>query len=550
MKTILKGIIASATALSVHSTATAVIIYPEHCPIVTYTDENTPSLFIETDDGVYMPGPVNEFTIDYTMADDGSYIMALHSIGRNSPLLHTVPVDDITTMQLYYPYTGTITAIECGNENWDNIYATPRGYFATRRIEHSNGEPEYDEIRYLSFNGYAASMMFNPETGIPLSLTTPDINLIFNASPHIVYDIDGNGDPIESECEFACDMELTVDVPSSTPRETSLYSIPVVIIMPDAEVPQDHHLLSYTGHPTLSADNPLAPRLYAVARSLSDNFISGFDYPMLSTLHSVFYDIAMIPSCQKCGENPDLNIPVIGIAMGGPSGPSGDTETTSDIVVMTQGAKNITDTKAVLTGAVRCHSPRFRTEGSYGILVDTDESRLIKGSAMYDLPGSQDKLKLSFDVNASGLEPNTDYYYRAYYKLNSAKSDLAIKFDNRDPDKISDKTPTETYGKTKRFTTAPPDISGVWHFVNSVFADNLYFDLKFDPHSGKYKAYDFYGVFRLEVEVYRDRRVTLNFIGNQSGAGFSGYFNDGYSSAKGTGTSTYMSDPTPFFMTR
>ena len=215
MKTILKGIIASATALSVHSTATAVIIYPEHCPIVTYTDENTPSLFIETDDGVYMPGPVNEFTIDYTMADDGSYIMALHSIGRNSPLLHTVPVDDITTMQLYYPYTATIT-IECGNENWDNIYATPRGYFATRRIEHSNGEPEYDEIRYLSFNGYAASMMFNPETGIPLSLTTPDINLIFNASPHIVYDIDGNGDPIESECEFACDSPRNQPVQHSS----------------------------------------------------------------------------------------------------------------------------------------------------------------------------------------------------------------------------------------------------------------------------------------------------------------------------------------------
>lgn len=549
----IRNIVTAAAIVSSAASATALT------SIQTYCEKDKPLLYIETTEGFYMPG--YDLDIDYTSADDGSYIMNFiyHTYGfgsRSSYLHNSIPVNDIVKMQLYNPYTETITQIDCDNEEWDAIYASPAGYFAMRYAQGENDNPDYDEIRYLSFNGYAVSMFFDADSGIPLSLVADDIRLNFYASPFTTQSVDENGNPSDEEYDFLCNIDCFIDVMSDIPQESRIYTpegTPTIVV-PKAKLPGNIHEYAYImgiiGDYNISADNPLAPYLFAIARCLSDIYISHSSYPLLSSLYSAFDTISRIPSVQKCGEAPSPTLPPIGKSMGHPGNPGGGTKVTSNIVAQTQGSKNITDTEATLTGAIHCHSPRFRTEGTYGILVDTDKSKLIKGEAKYDFPGTQGKLKLSFDVQASGLDPNTDYYYRAYYKLNSAKSDLSIKFDNRDPNKISDKTPTETYGRIKTFTTLPPDISGVWHFVNHVFADNLYFDLKYDPHTGTYKAHDFYGVFSLEVKVSRDRSVTLYFTSHVSGAGFSGYFNEDYSAAKGSGTSTYMSDPTPFNMTR
>lgn len=521
---------------------------------LTYLNDGEACVLIETADTVYLPGTLSHRSLKYMSNDAGAFNANLGDSYRNDfNVFESIPVEDILNISFFYPYTSAITEIDCDNPNWDNVYVTPRGYFALR-YDDEQSNLGYDEVRYMSFDGYDVSIFFSKDNGIPLSMSSKDFVINFYCTPHISYNVDVEGyldEGQESDC--LCDISLSMDVMSDVPREVELCGTPFTCVMPDAKIDVSE-IGAAMRYPDISPDNPFGARLYLVAYSLSQIYDQS-SYPLVSDLESVFYEVSLLKSCEKCGENENMAIPKgengIGAAIGVPGPPKGNTKITSNIVVETQRSRQIKQTSAILTGAIRCHSPRFRTEGTYGILVDTDKTKLVKGKAQYDFPATQGDMKLAFDVVASGLEPNTDYYYRAYYKLNNAKSDLSIKFDNRDPNTISDKVATETYGKIKAFTTLPPDISGVWYFVNEVFADNLYFDLQFDRRKGKYVAVnDFYGVFDLEVEVFRNRRVELSFTSHFSGAFFTGYFNEDYSSANGTGSSTYMGDPTPFTMSK
>ena len=73
-----------------------------------------------------------------------------------------------------------------------------------------------------------------------------------------------------------------------------------------------------------------------------------------------------------------------------------------------------------LSGTVYCASNTFNDLGTYGILCDKDPKKLICGEAEFEGIGKQDKLSLNFDVDFRGFKPNTKYYYRAFYKFNSA----------------------------------------------------------------------------------------------------------------------------------
>lgn len=72
-----------------------------------------------------------------------------------------------------------------------------------------------------------------------------------------------------------------------------------------------------------------------------------------------------------------------------------------------------------LSGTIWCSSNKFNDYGTYGILCDTDPSKLTIGNAEYEGIGYQGEDDLSFEVDFRGFKPNTTYYYRAYYKFNS-----------------------------------------------------------------------------------------------------------------------------------
>lgn len=100
-----------------------------------------------------------------------------------------------------------------------------------------------------------------------------------------------------------------------------------------------------------------------------------------------------------------------------------------------------------LSGTVFCPSYIYNDYGTYGIICDTDKDKLFVGQAEYEGKGYQAKDDLSYDVDFRGFLPNTTYYYRAYYKFNSADhGGLIPKYGNTTDEVIYDTT-------IKSFTT-------------------------------------------------------------------------------------------------
>ncbi|MBR2606588.1 MAG: fimbrillin family protein [Bacteroidaceae bacterium] len=73
-----------------------------------------------------------------------------------------------------------------------------------------------------------------------------------------------------------------------------------------------------------------------------------------------------------------------------------------------------------LSGTIFCTSDAYNTYGTYGIICDSDLSKLSVGNAEYEGTGYQSKTDLSYGVDFRGLKPNTTYYYKAFYKFNSS----------------------------------------------------------------------------------------------------------------------------------
>ena len=72
-----------------------------------------------------------------------------------------------------------------------------------------------------------------------------------------------------------------------------------------------------------------------------------------------------------------------------------------------------------LKGAIWCASQTFGDYGVYGIVCDTDKSKL-KIDANPEFSGTGIQTDKEFEVDFRGLQPRTTYYYRAYYKFNSS----------------------------------------------------------------------------------------------------------------------------------
>lgn len=82
-----------------------------------------------------------------------------------------------------------------------------------------------------------------------------------------------------------------------------------------------------------------------------------------------------------------------------------------------------------LSATIWCPSNTYNEYGTYGIICDSDKSKLSLGNAEYEGTGFQPEDDLSYSVDFRGFKPNTTYYYRAYYKFNNSNhGNLAPKY--------------------------------------------------------------------------------------------------------------------------
>lgn len=106
-----------------------------------------------------------------------------------------------------------------------------------------------------------------------------------------------------------------------------------------------------------------------------------------------------------------------------------------------------------LSGTIWFPTNLFNKYGTYGILCDTNPENLYLGKAEYEGEGYQGPKDLSFGVDFRGFKPNTTYYYRSYYKFNSANHGGIIPHHGSSLDE-------EFYDTTiKSFTTADNNLT-------------------------------------------------------------------------------------------
>ena len=113
--------------------------------------------------------------------------------------------------------------------------------------------------------------------------------------------------------------------------------------------------------------------------------------------------------------------------------------------VLTGEATKVGGSSGTLFGSIDFPTDIYNIYGTYGIIVDKDRDNMLLADAEFQGTGSQPNPGTSYSVDFRGFEPNTTYYYRAYYKFNDDDhGDICPRY--VEVDGIA-------YGEIKSFTT-------------------------------------------------------------------------------------------------
>lgn len=165
-------------------------------------------------------------------------------------------------------------------------------------------------------------------------------------------------------------------------------------------------------------------------------------------------------------------------------------------------------TSCTLSGTIHCASPSFDQYGTYGIVCDKDPNKLSIEQAEYSGVGHQDGVSTHFDVDFRGLKANTTYYYRAYYKFNSADhGDLNFKYGDPNADIAYDSV-------VKEFTTGDNRLS-----VDVVMCIDVTGSMSGIINTVKQNALSFYDAFNnkciengIELETLNNKVIAFQDI--------------------------------------
>lgn len=187
-------------------------------------------------------------------------------------------------------------------------------------------------------------------------------------------------------------------------------------------------------------------------------------------------------------------------------GENGTEFTTLTPSATTIGVESVTDR----TATIKCAYSNVPEGASCGILYGYDGDG--RSRTIGNIEGET-------SINLSGLEPNTEYSYRAFVKYNEKYY----------------------YGERKSFTTDPeeiPDLSGKWTFNQSFLGSStVYPELVLSSSnrtSATYTASGFYGVISFSMTVSSDRSASIVLSSPYGTKGyFSGKFNEEFTSISG-----------------
>lgn len=361
---------------------------------------------LEDEPQVYLCSQVKGIAIN---AEGNSYLQDIQLDTHN--IVSEISASD--SIMFFNPYVDGVAEIEGNIGVWDKAYVTPIGYFCYKsELPYASEDIEKDSYEMLSYVSFdmqeKVCVSYSNRSHLPLWLVNDSVSMYWGYfQDNVTYSLTVGDRMLSGEKVLTYDFPLLNSKIEDTGNELVRCLLSLVSLL-DGRIEEQVSLQS------LISDD-FKPIIENITES-NEPYIpkdKGGEY-------------VFVPKHDELLEVGDVYYSVVAI---------------------TCGASGILPYSASLGGTVQCSSSQFRTDGEYGILCDADIDNLTLDKAKFVLNGSQEKLALGYTVDIEELLPGTEYYYRAYYKINSDDSELKIKFETDAHDQ------TETYGKIMKFKT-------------------------------------------------------------------------------------------------
>lgn len=314
------------------------------------------------------------------------------------------PVSTVDSISFYNPYVEGIVEVSEGFDIWDKAYVTPIGYFSYKSALVDDDEnldsDQYETLAYTNFEDtQAATLILSKNDSLPVWLIIDSLTCTFGYLPE------------DSLCH------LTIGCDSAVVCELEFHYNDSIVTAPN----------QYTDH-------ELKRCLWIVTSLLEGNTA---ECQAITDIVAKFKALLTVgeedaePKLPKKPISKKLKI---------------KTDVYYGVGAGTYGAYYITSSSAVLQGCVYCASAQRDSASVYGILCDENPENLTIEKAKHNFVGHQERMRLRYEVEATGLKPNTTYYYRAYVRIKKGKNDLQYSY-------AGDKAANAAYGKVRKFAT-------------------------------------------------------------------------------------------------
>lgn len=314
------------------------------------------------------------------------------------------PVSTVDSISFYNPYVEGIVEVNEGFDIWDKAYVTPIGYFSYKSALVDDDEnldsDQYETLAYANFEDtQAATLILSKNDSLPVWFLVDSLTCTFGYLPE------------DSLCQvtIGCDSAVVCEL-------------------------EFHYNDSIVTTPNQYTDHELKRCLWIVTSLLDGN---------TAECQAVTDIVAKFKALLTVGEEdaePKLPKKPISKKL------KIKTDVYYGVGAGTYGAYYITSSSAVLQGCVYCASAQRDSASVYGILCDENPENLTIEKAKHNFVGHQERMRLRYEVQATGLKPNTTYYYRAYVRIKKGKNDLQYSY-------AGDKAANAAYGKVRKFKT-------------------------------------------------------------------------------------------------
>ena len=367
-----------------------------------------------------------------------------------------------------------VNTLTSGIGTWSAAYVTPQGFFAFKENVTRATTSAYEELYYQSSTGTLQGvLMVNKAEKLPVRFILKDITLDFSFLNDSV-------------------LEILYDDGKSVKLVDQVTYNKAELIAAMAAAKKDNNLQrALYGFVTLAGDKLGSyPAVNAFVTSFKDALKLDFDAAKSTTAKGLGIDTTSDGTAKFIIDADDYEVEVVA-------------KIYYKISVWTGKASfRVGGSSCTLSGTVFCADPSYNTYGTYGIVCDTKKENLELGKAAWkgEAKAPQDEETMNFDVDFRGFKKATTYYYRAYYKFNSADHGmLKFKYDNG--------TSEITYDtEIKEFRTADQNYLD----VSVIMVMDISGSMSDEIGMVKNNATDFYDLFKGKCDAADIKLTGLN----------------------------------------